>query len=499
MELQFKKESFGWAQPVVRQVRTQEQTQELKLSDGMPDIGRVLAAWGQPILRGKEWCSDSFSASGGMMVWVLYAPEDGTQPRCMDGWIPCQMQWDLPSGTPDGQIRVLYLPRFVDARSVSPRKILVRAGFSALGEGYVPAQGNMYTPSEIPEDVQLLQTTYPVRLPMEAGEKAFQLDEELTLPASCPAAQKLVYGTLHPEVTESRVLSNRVVFRGNANLHVLYLSEDGQLFSWDFPLNYSQYDDLQSSYSGEAQADFLLMPTDLELSLDDEGHFRLKCGMVGQYAVEDMQMIHSVEDAYSHSRELELQQMEQALPAILETGNQSIPAEQRVSQEANTAADVTFLPDFPRQRRNEETLELEQPGMFQVLYYSPEGVLQSSTVRWEGKQQMKAHPDSQIHAVPMGTPQPQADITGDGMTLRAQVPLMMQTTVEQNIPMVTGLELGQQRQPDPKRPSLILCRAGEDSLWQIARDSGSTVEAIRKASGLEGDPVPGQMLLVPVL
>lgn len=499
MELQFKKESFGWAQPMVRQVRTQEQTQELKLSDGMPDIGRVLAAWGQCVLRSKEWRSDSFSASGGMMVWVLYAPEDGTQPRCIDGWIPCQMQWDLPSGTPDGQIRVMCLPRFVDARSVSPRKIMVRAGFSALGEGYVPTQGNTYTPGEIPEDVQLLQMTYPVRLPMEAGEKAFQMDEELTLPASCPAARKLIYGTLHPEVTECRVLSSRVVFRGNVNLHVLYLSEEGQLFSWDFPLNYSQYDDLQGAYSSDAQADFLLMPTDLELNLDDEGHFRLKCGMVGQYTVEDVQKVHTVEDAYSPGRELEMQQTEQELPAILETGKQSMLAEQRISQEANTAADVSFLPDFPRQRRNEAELELEQPGMFQVLYYSPEGVLQSSTARWEGKQQIKAHPDSQIHVVPMGTSQPQAEITGDGMTLRAQVPLMLQTTAEQKIPMVTGVELGQQREPDPRRPSLILRRAGEESLWQIARENGSTVEAIRRASELEGEPVPGQMLLVPVL
>ena len=65
--------------------------------------------------------------------------------------------------------------------------------------------------------------------------------------------------------------------------------------------------------------------------------------------------------------------------------------------------------------------------------------------------------------------------------------------------MVTGVELGQRKTPDPNRPSLILRRAGESCLWDIAKASGSTMEAIRRANGFAGEPAPEQMLLVPVL
>ena len=74
MEFEFQKSACPCLETVLREVQNVEQTQEIKLSDGMPDIGRVLAAWGQTILRGKEWRSDSVSFSGGMMVWILYAP-----------------------------------------------------------------------------------------------------------------------------------------------------------------------------------------------------------------------------------------------------------------------------------------------------------------------------------------------------------------------------------------------------------------------------------------
>ena len=59
-------------------------------------------------------------------------------------------------------------------------------------------------------------------------------------------------------------------------------------------------------------------------------------------------------------------------------------------------------------------------------------------------------------------------------------------------------ELGEEREPDGNRPSLILRRAGNQRLWDIAKESGSTMDAIRKANHLQEEPAPGQMLLIPV-
>ena len=64
--------------------------------------------------------------------------------------------------------------------------------------------------------------------------------------------------------------------------------------------------------------------------------------------------------------------------------------------------------------------------------------------------------------------------------------------------MITGLELGEIRELDPQRPSLILCRRGKRGLWEVAKGSGSSIEAIRAANGLDEDPDETQMLLIPV-
>ena len=497
MELNFGKNIVSCLDTAVREIQNSEQTQEIKLPDGMPDIGRILSAWGQPILRGKEWRSDCVSFSGGMMVWVLYAPEDGSTERCIDAWIPFQMKWDLPDNTPEGEIRIQCLPRFVDARSVSARKIMVRTGMAAMAEAFTPKAVEVFTPEGISEEVELLRSTYPVRLSKEAGEKTFLLDEDLTLPDSAPQPEKLIYYRLNPRITDRKVLSNKVVFRGNANLHILYRSEEGQLHSWDFELPFSQYAELKNEHGTDAQADIALSPTSLELELDDEGHLRFKGGIVAQYLITDKQLLELIEDAYSPNRELGIQTENLELPVVLENRRENIYGEQTIPAEANLTADVNFFPDFPRQRRTENGVEMEMPGTFQVLYYGEDGILHSGTARWEGQQNLNADDSSQILAIPMPA-EPQA-ITGNGQIMvKNDIPMEMTTVARQSIPMVTGVELGDQRIPDPNRPTLILRRAGENRLWDIAKRSGSTMDAIRKANNLQDEPAPNQMLLIPV-
>lgn len=498
MELQFQKSLCRCLKAAVHEVRNQEQTQELKLSDAMPDIGRILGSWGQVILRGKEWRGDCVSFSGGIMAWVLYAPEDGSAPRTLDAWIPIQMKWDLPDGTKEGYIRMEGRLRFLDARSVSPRKIMLRTGIAALAEALEPQEAEMYIPSGLPEDVALLKNTYPVRLPRNAGEKSFLMDEDLTLPDSAPAPEKLVYYTMQPRIMDKKVMGGKVVFRGSGNLHILYLSEEGQLHSWDFELPFSQFGELEDAPGMDAQADITMAVTDLDLDLDAEGHFRLKSGMTAQYLVDDRELLEVAEDAYSTRRTVELENDMIRLPALLDSRSENIYGEQTMNVDANVVADAVFLPDYPKQRRMDSGVQLELPGQFQVLYYGADGSLQSGQVRWEGSHSIPLHDDSQlcVNVLPVAAPQ----ITvGDGTVgLKTELQLAQKAVNNRGISMVSGLQLGELREPDPAHPSLILRRSRKQRLWDIAKASGSTVEAIQAANHLQEEPAEDQMLLIPV-
>ncbi len=498
MELQFEKIPCPCLYAAVREVQNQESTQEIKLSDAMPDIGRIIGCWGQLIARGKEWRGDGIAFSGGLMAWVLYAPEDGSPVRCLDTWMPFQMKWDLPPDTREGEIRVHTLLRSLDARSVSPRKIMVRAGIAAQAEALAPMESDVFQPGEVPEDVQLLQNTYPVRLPREAGEKTFLLDEELTVPGTDPKPDKLMYYSMGPQITDRKVMANKIVFRGNGNLHILYTSEDGYLHTWDFAMPFSQFAELNGEFGSDAGVSIVPGVTSLDLDLGEDGKLRVKCGIVAQYVVDDRRNLTLTEDAYSPERTVEMQEEVLALPMQLDSRQENIYGEQTVPGDAERVVDAVFLPDFPRQRTVEGGIRVEIPGQFQVLFYGEDGTLQSGTARWEDSREIPCADSCRMMLDVEGMGRPQVTPGSGAMTVGGELQLRQTAQSEQGMPMAAGLRVGEKEAPDPMRPTLILRRSGGQRLWDIAKSSGSTVAAIRSANGLKEEPEKGQMLLIPV-
>ena len=494
MELQFDKQELRCLAQAVSGEKEQELTQEIRIGDDLPDVGRVLAGWGQVILRGKEWQGSRMAAAGGVQASVLYAPEDGTEPRKVETWIPFQVKWDGAEAELEGPMRILPLVRFVEGRNLSARKLLIRVGLSCLGEGLCVCRAQICTPVPLPEDVELLRRSYPVRLPREAGEKTFDLEQ--TLPAEGTPVEEILAYTLQPELTEGRVSGDKAVFRGLGRLHLVYRCREGRIRCRNVEVPISQLAELERGYENDPQVDVLMAVTGLELEMEEE-NLVVKASLVAQYLISDRTMVELVEDAYSPRREVGIRQEELHLPLILDETRERITAQTTCGEMAESL-DGTFWPGVPQLRREGDRVELELPGRFQLLGQGADGTVRSASPRWTGKTSLTADAASRLDCVivPMG--EPQRISTGSGMELRAELELRTVTRCRRGMPMITGLELGPVRQPDGNRPTLILCRPGQRGLWDIAKGAGASVSAIRQANGLTGEPEAGKMLLIPI-
>lgn len=493
MELQLKQRKVDCLKQLTNQICQEEQTQEIKLGDSMPDVGRVLGAWGQVLLRGKQWNHGSAGVSGGVMARVLYAPEDGSQEQCLETWIPFQTRWELPQTQQDGTIVAVCNLKSIDARSVSARKILVRACVMVTGQSYEPVELTLYEPGEMEPDVQILERNYPIQIPKEAGEKVFELEEELRLPPSAPALEQIICYDLHPELVDQKIMGDKVVFRGTAWLHLLYRDTDGNINNWDFELPFSQYGDLEQDFQPEAYVKVIPMVTGLELESVD-GILKLRASLAGQYLVYDRQLVRLVEDAYSNQRTVEMHRQSMELPVVLDNSRTVIRAEAPMPSNCAKVLDVAFMHDQPRMRRIGDQVTVDLAGNFQVVFLDEDQKIHCGTSRWESSVNHQADHQVQVNGMCVRTGQPQI-----GSVLGNDLVVELCATSEKGLSMVTAMELGQLQQPDPDRPSLLLRRTDSSDLWTIAKSCGSTVSAIMQANGLLQEPEQGRMLLIPVL
>lgn len=493
MELEFPKETYDCMHSVLWDVTEEEQTQEIKLGEALPDIGRVLSAWGQTMVRSKEWRGNGMSISGGVMAWVLFLPEDGSAPRCVETWIPFQMRWEFPQTRRDGAMRVSCLLKNMDARTVSARKLMVRAVVSAAAEALEPSQFAIFQPLQLPEDVQVQKKRYPLCVPAEAGEKTFLLDEEFPLPSQLGQGGKLVCCTVQPEVTDVKVMADKLVFRGSAVVHCVFTDEEGQLHSSDFEVPFSQYADLEREYPPEASGDLMLMLTNLEPEVSEDGMLRLKAGFVGQYVICSRPVLEVVEDAYSINRFTELHKDTATIPTLLDAWEEKITAQVKREQHGQPD-ELCFTAGHPMLYRQGDTAQLEIPGYFHTLGTTEDGTLTGDSSNWEGSISANVASNGKLQALCSPTGRPR-ELEG---TLENGLLVSLRYSVNSEIPMVTGLTLGEAEVPDPERPSLLLRRTGTDSLWDIAKKCRSTVADIQSVNGLEGEPEENRFLLIPL-
>lgn len=485
---------------ILSQVQTSEETQQLRIPENMADVDRILGAWGQILIRGKEWHDGYISISGGTMVWVMYQSE-GTdqQPQMTQAWLPFQLKWDLPQNSDDGKIRVLPLLESVDARSASARKIVVRATVSLLAEAYVEENSEVYNPVDLPADLFVLKKTYPVLLRRECGEKVFEMEEDLTLPASASPVGEILRFSFHPELTDQKVLSGKIAFRGSGLLHILYRSNQGELCTWDFEIPFAQYDQLDTEYEQDAKCRVLPLVTGLELDLRPDGELRLKAGICGQYEIFDVTEVTVAEDAYQLHGSLGLDFHELSLPTVLDIKQQTIPVEQCVTASASKILDTVFYPVHGHYRNHLDRGQLELGGYFTVLYMDENGQLQGKTQHWKGEHPFQAAANVNIHCNLQPSGIPRSAVASNETIIRTNLFVDVLVSAQDEISMISQIEMGEKQTPDPDRPCLILQRMGNTTLWDLAKENGSTVELIQKANNMEQAAQIGKMLLIPVL
>lgn len=497
MEVKFNKIQLPCLRPVVSQVQTREETLELRLPDGMPDIGKMLGCWGQVLLRGKEWHDTSVSANAGVMVWVLYAPEDSTEPRVVEGWIPVQGRWELAEESHDGLLTVKCWLSGLDGRNVSARKLMIRAEVSMMGCAMKPWKAEISTPTDLPEDIQVLKKAYPMELPAEQGEKQVAIEESIPLTGDNANIHRIVSYQMVPQITEQRVLSNRLLFKGSLALQIVYLSEDGDLQIWDTDIPFSQYTELDKEYEGNAQVWVMPVLTASELDIVD-GNMMVKAGVAVQYTIFNQTMIDVVEDAYSPKRQLTLEREALNMPSKLDSRMISVPVQGSADGSFVKILDTSSVMQQAFLSVGENGYELSANGQSQLLYRDEENQFRSEMVNWNGRTVFDGDPNIKTELWPFVGIDLDASSNGEGASVHGEIPVMVNIYGGAPIPMVSGMEMGETNEPDPNRPSLILRRAGEDDLWELAKKTGSTVEEIRRVNQLTGEPEAGKMLLIPI-
>ncbi|MDE6107094.1 MAG: DUF3794 domain-containing protein, partial [Oscillospiraceae bacterium] len=301
----------GFDQVLDMTLRTEE-TMESIVPDACPDILRVVETDGMVCVTRKEAGSGRVEIAGNFKLSVLYVPDGENGLRHMELTIPFTCGAEGRDITPGCNVVVSARLCRADSRIINPRKILARAEAAVDVSVFAPVSKEVCTQveeGEQPGTVEQLIETREVYLTAGVEEKPFTISDEITLSAGKPAAAELLKSRTGIVQGESKIIGNKLIFKGSVNICILYRGEDEGVYTAMGEIPFSQIMEV-NGVAEEAENQLTIAVTSAECSLPDNGDGRLvevELDAVIQAVVSETRSVGVLTDAYSIHQPLDVQ------------------------------------------------------------------------------------------------------------------------------------------------------------------------------------------------
>lgn len=499
MDMELRRVTLEGYRCVAHDLFSQEETLESIVPDACPDIARIVSASGKVFLKDKELGEGALRLNGTARVTVLYIPEGEELPRALEVSIPFQCVRDDPkfhAGCP--VLADLQAPS-ADARTINPRKMLVRVNLSVWTAAYERESRELsadLTGGE-GEGLQKLVTPRKCCVIPDVTEKTFAFSDVLRPPASRPEIEELLSCRAELGTADAKFIGKKLVLKGDVQLSVLYRSGEG-LNQTRFELPYSQILDI-GELPDETEPEVTVVVKNVDCRAR-EGELEVALEMLAQAAVWERRSVELISDAYCVGQPIDVERSPVWLCTLAERSvrremgrklcESGIPAKQVL----DCAATVSSVTGAPAEGGMEFTAQVNAS----VLYLSEDDALCGVEAEIPVTCRMDVPEGCECacrcRAVGEATAVP---VTG-GLEVRFEAEFGWSITRDEQVACVTDVKPGAVQESGP-RPSVVIRRVERgEALWDIAKSCDFTVADICSANTLPGEEADaGTLLLIP--
>lgn len=480
-----------------------EETLEMIVPDACPDILRVVETDGKVLLTRREAMEGRAELGGTIKATVLYCPDGETGMRHLDVTIPFTCGVDA-SGIAPGCVMVASARCCkADTRTINPRKVLVRAEAAVDVTVFAPRMETICSQvlEAAQQNVEQLTETQEVYLTACVQEKPFPFSDDVTLSASKPAAVELLKGRVCLCRGESKIIGNKLIFKGSANVSLLYRGQDDGVYAAGAELPFSQIMEI-AGVAEDAECDMTLALTgaDCALNAEDDGRsVSVSLEVLAQAVVRENRVLQVLTDAYSTKEPLAVERTDCPMDARLDRGVRS----QNVREVWETPTAVREVTDCRMavaqvtQSQEGERRVLTAQVEVQTLYSDEEGSLFSVQHSVAVPCALDLPEGCQCFCQCEGVGDVYAAPAPGGMEVRFALDFRYSALSKRQITALSGMGPGEAAESAGEQPSLVLRMLGQgERLWDLAKTYGTTIADIISANELEDEAAAGDRLLL---
>ena len=507
MELEFDRDVLLYYDTVAEVTLCQEETLESIVPDACPDILRIVDVCGQTTLSNKQARQDVAVVGGSVRAVILYQPEDGAGLRRMEITLPFTCQAEAKGLTERGTVLASPRLRYAEARALNPRKVLIRVDLAIDITACRPVE-HMMCQSVLDAETHNIcekQETLETYILSSVLEKPFTFTEQVRFTGNTPGGMQVLAVRAHPVCGESRIIGNKLIFKGAAEVCALCQEPGGTLTVVRENLPFSQIIEIPTgTEEGDCRITVELTGLDWATSPDEGRGIEVTLELLAQAQIFGRRSLSLLQDLYStsHTTEVSMEAQElcrleefsvrpQAVRELLETDDLI----RSVVDSRITLGEVTQI-------REDDQAVLTAETWVAVLYQDESGQLRTLRRVIPVVCRVGCLPGFRCSCICRHSGELYAVPSAGGAEVRFALEFQCMITERTQTPCVCEARIGDLRTAgEGVRPSVILRLASPgEGVWELAKAYGTTGEQILQANELtNGDCLDGRMLLIPSL
>lgn len=505
MELELNRSDLRGYDTVVDTTLFSEETLESIVPDACPDILRILETDGIVCVKSREAGEGRAEVRGIIRTTVLYLPEGGHGICRMEVAIPFTSGIDNSGVGADSVIQALPRVLSADARAINPRKVYIRVELAMGVRAFAPCVRELVSGCGAVQEmgVQEKRETWQLYLATAVQEKHFTFSDDISLPASKPDVAELLRQRVDFFCAESKVIGNKLIFKGQVVLALLYKGRDDEPATASFELPFSQIMEVPGA-AEEADCELNLVLNDLSCQTDTEDGRTLSVSLdlSAQAVLREERSLEVVTDLYSTEYEMDAQMKKENFCRLGENGTrrQSIREVVETPTAVKSVVDCTLAIGQISQSREGTQLTLSADVRVALLFRGEDEGLYAMTKALSASQQWELDRDCRCICRCQCPGELYATPTMGGIEVRFPLDFECRTELTQERCSVCEARLAEEQPRDKtQRPSIILRMVeARESLWDIAKAYAATEEDIINANELTDSCLPeGKLLLIP--
>ena len=507
MELDLKKESLDVYEAGGEWIVTQEETAETIVPDYCPDIARIIETEGKVCIHSREIRDGKAEVSGTVRVTVLYTPEGESRIRMMEFALPFSVESDQRiSGC--SYLAVEPEMELLESRMLNPRKIFTHCKLVTRLVGYRKKQLCFCTDVGPASELQIEKRQEQQRVVFlsRIAEKDFTFSEELKLSPGRPGAVELLSKWVRSSVTETKIVGNKLIFKGLFYITCLYRTVDGACGCVSGELPFSQIMEVDGAAEG-ATASLQLQLTGMDIQLDGEDseshQFAVTLYIHAAALLYEEREITLLHDLYSTSYEVSYEAEPLLLHGFFETvkRRQNVREVLELGVEAQSVLNISVACGAVSISRERDSTMLRTRATVRVLYLDEGSVPLVAERCLDVSCPIEMPDDCQITARAFCLEEAQGVVGDKGIEVRFPIDFRAEAINQVKRVGISSATLDLTEMKDLQgAPSLVLrCLGKQETAWDLAKRYHTTISAILAANQLEreSDLPREQLLLIP--